>query len=82
MAKSKTSVTAEEENAPVSVQERIARLLALLVVKGEKTDAAALKLDAIGFSSGDISKLLGVNANYVATVRFKQKAAAKKKLKK
>lgn len=80
MAKAKSNLAAEDE-APVSTQERIARLLALLVVKGDDTEIAALKLDAVGFSGNDIGRLLGVNASYVRGARFKQKNAAKKKKK-
>lgn len=82
MVKAKArSNPAVEDEAPTSTQERIARLLALLVVKGDGTEVAALKLDAVGFSGNDIGRLFGVNASYVRGARFKQKTAAKKKKK-
>ena len=84
MAKRKNPAAAEGDDAtPVaSTSERIARLLALLVVRDLETDVAALKLAAAGFSARDISILLDVNANYLNNAKFRKKQAGKKARKK
>jgi len=66
----------------VSTSERIARLLALLVVREMETDDAALKLSAVGFSAREISSLLDVNANYLNIAKFRKKQAGNKARKK
>jgi len=50
--------------------DKIAGLLALMYVKDvDDKEAAALKLDAIGFSSRQIAALLDVGPNYVNVAR-------------
>jgi hypothetical protein len=66
--------TAAEADAPrVSVQDKIAGCIALMAVRGMDTDDAALKLDAIGFSSREIADLLDVGTNYVNVARHRKK---------
>jgi len=68
---------ATENSLPVA--DKIARLLALMVVRDMETKQAALKLDSVGFSAHDISLLLGVNSNYVHKAKHEEKGGAKKK---
>ncbi|WP_370154922.1 hypothetical protein [Bradyrhizobium ottawaense] len=51
--------------------DKIAGLLALLATKEMEKEAAALKLDAIGFTSHEISALLDVNENFVRVARHR-----------
>ena len=76
------STTEADVTEGLPASERIARLLALMVVRGMETEDAALKLDAVSFSAHDISGLLGVNANYVHNAKYRKKGSAKKKAKK
>lgn len=62
-----------------SASDKIAGLLALIVTKEMETDNAALKLDAIGFSSREISVLLDVGPNYVNVARHRKNSGKKKK---
>jgi hypothetical protein len=64
--------------ADVPVANKIAGLLALIATKGMDTDDAALKLDAIGFDSREISSLLDVGPNYVNVARHRKKSTGKK----
>lgn len=64
-------------------EEKIARLLALMVVRDMETEDAALKLDDVGFDAHEISLLLGVGSNYLNVAKHrKKKGGAKKKAKK
>jgi hypothetical protein len=78
MAKRRRSA-AEPEAPGASVPDKIAGCLALIAVKGFDTDDAALKLDAIGFTSHEISALLDVGENYVRVARHRKKIGARKK---
>jgi DNA-binding CsgD family transcriptional regulator len=42
-------------------------------------DDAALQLDAIGYTSKEISALLGVTPNYVSVARYRAKKGKKRK---
>jgi len=55
-------------------------VLALIAIKDLEPDAAALKLDAIGFTSKEISALLDVGPNYVHVARFRAKKGKKRKV--
>lgn len=79
MAARKRKVAAEANgNKIVPAAEKIAALLALLVIKDMDTDDAAIKLDGIGFTAREISGLLDVGPNYVNVARHRKKAGAKK----
>lgn len=81
--KRKLAAVAEgEAGNAASVADKVAGLLALIATRGMDTDAAALKLDAIGFSAGEISALLDVGPNYVHVARHRKKGSAKKSRKK
>lgn len=51
----------------------IARLLALIAIKGADRDEAALQLGAVGFDDKAIADLIGVSESYVRVVRFRNK---------
>jgi DNA-directed RNA polymerase specialized sigma24 family protein len=71
MAKRKRN--APDEAPARGANEKIACALALIAVKGLETEDAALKLDAIGFNSREISALLDVNENYVRVAKHRAK---------
>jgi hypothetical protein len=68
-----------DDSTKVDVMEKIAGLLAAIVIKDMKPDDAAILLDNIGFNSSEITKLLGVGDSYVRQARFRAKGGAKKK---
>lgn len=81
MAKQKRKATVKrageiERNVPVA--DKIARLLALIVIKDMEADAAALSLDGVGFGAREISELLGVGPNYVNVAKHRKKSASAK----
>jgi hypothetical protein len=57
------------------VVDKIARLLALIVVRDMDTDEAALKLDGVGFSGREIGTLLGVGLNYANLARHRNEGS-------
>lgn len=61
---------AAEQGMPVL--EKIAGLLALIATKDMEKETAALKLDAIGFTSHEISALLDVGENFVRVARHRK----------
>jgi hypothetical protein len=78
--KGKTLARAVDGGANLSTAaDKIAGLLALIVVKDMGTDEAALKLDGIGFTAREISVVLGVGTNYVNVARHRAKGVVKKK---
>lgn len=71
----KRAPAAAEENAEqgTTALEKIAGLLALMYVKDvDDKDAAALRLDAIGFTAREIASLLDVGANYINVARHRK----------
>lgn len=75
MAKRKASVS--EPIEPMAV---IARLLALIAIKGVDKEEAALQLSGAGLDGKVITELLGVSESYVRLARFnrnKKNAKAK-----
>jgi hypothetical protein len=62
----------------VPAMEKIAGALALIATKAMDKDDAALALDAIGFTTGEISALLGVHKNYVMLARFRKRNGGQK----
>jgi|GEM_PF-5556109 len=68
------------DDAPSATAEhKIAGVLALIAIKDMEQDDAALKLDAIGFTSKEISALLDVGPNYLNVARFRAKKGRKPK---
>lgn len=68
------AAAAEEptEKGSAAAFDKIAGLLALIAVKDMEKETAALKLDAIGFTSHEISALLDVNENFVRVARHRR----------
>jgi len=54
--------------------QRIAKLLALLAVKGEQQRDQILTLDALGYSPAEIAELLRTTANTVSVTLSKHKS--------
>lgn len=83
MAKKATrGSVAAEVPAGRTAADKIAGVLALIATKGMDKDDAALKLDAIGFTSKEIADLLDVGGNYVNVARFRRNKPVKKAKKK
>ena len=78
MAKKQRKKSADNA-PPTSAEDKIAGVLALIAIKDMEADDAALKLDAIGFTSKEISALLDVGPNYVNVARFRAKKGKKRK---
>ena len=68
-----------DDAPPTTAADKIAGALALIAIKEMETDDAALKLDAIGFTSKEICALLNVSPNYVRVARFRAKKGKKRK---
>ena len=77
-AKQNLSAVAETET-PSTASERIARILALFLVKDLQPGQAIVKLDRVGFSAADIARLLDTTTNNVAVTKFQHRNAGKKK---
>lgn len=71
---------AEATDESVPAAEKIARLLAIIAVKGLDNEEAARRLLSAGFDSKQIGGLLGVNPNF-ANVAKSRKRIAKTKAK-
>ncbi len=78
----KRASPADQTLSEAGVADKIAGVLALIAIKDMEPDTAALKLDAIGFNSREISALLDVGPNYVNVARFRKKKIGKSKGKK
>jgi hypothetical protein len=78
----RAAASAETPEKGVPAMDKIAGVLALIATRRMDTDDAALKLDAIGFSSKEVSYLLDVGPNYVNVARFRRNKPAKKANKK
>ena len=59
--------------------QRIADLLALLLVKGEGETDKVLALTGVGYTPGEIGKLLGKQPNTVSVLLYKAKQEQKRK---
>jgi hypothetical protein len=55
----------------------IARLLALLLVKGEAQGDAVVTLNLAGFNTQEIASLLGTSANVVAVTVYKNRKGSR-----
>jgi hypothetical protein len=72
--KAKRAAEGADENAEKSTPalDKIAGLLALIATSDMDKDSAALRLDAIGFTSREIAGLLDVGTNYVNVARHRK----------
>jgi hypothetical protein len=68
-----------DDTPPVTAADKIAGALALIAIKDMEPEDAALKLDLIGFTSGEICALLNVAPTYVRVARFRAKKGKKRK---
>jgi hypothetical protein len=75
-AKKRAAAAADQVEQSSPALDKIAGLLALIATHFMEKEAAALKLDAIGFTAREISALLDVNENFVRVARHRK---AKKK---
>jgi len=80
--KGNADVVDNGEGKVLPAPEKIARLLALIVIKEMETDDAAMKLLGVGFGPREISALLGVGDNYVHVVKNRRKVGRAKKVRK
>jgi DNA-directed RNA polymerase specialized sigma24 family protein len=73
-----------KESQLVSSEEKIARLLGLIVVKEiEQKNEQVLLLRSVGFDVSEVASMLGMTTNHVNVATFTaRKAASKKKSKK
>jgi len=58
---------------------RIANLLALLLVKGESEPQKVLSLIAVGYTPAEIGQLLGKRANTISAIIYRAKREADRK---
>lgn len=70
---------AKSEVTKVDPLDRIARILALLLVRGLDKDDAALQLEGAGFDAREISEMLGVSGNYLHSLKNRRKTSKKRK---
>ena len=63
--KAKKSSAASEAGSSTQQLDRLTRLLALLVIKGESQSEKIQLLSGAGFANTEIAQLLGVTANAV-----------------
>lgn len=56
--------SARETSPAIDPMEKIARLLAMIAVRGLENEEAARRLLAVGFDSPQIGGILGVGANF------------------
>jgi DNA-directed RNA polymerase specialized sigma24 family protein len=83
MPPAKKAVKQPRASEPVSSEEKIARLLGLLLVKDmeNKTEQAAL-LRSVGFEVSDVAAMLGMTENHVnVAAHMGRKKLGKKKAK-
>lgn len=80
--KKRASPVADQTISEIGAADKIAAVLALIAIKDMEPDAAALKLNAIGFNSKEISALLDVGTNYINVARFRRKKVGRSKRKK
>jgi hypothetical protein len=72
-AKKRAAAAADQVEQGSPALDKIAGLLALIATHDMEKEAAALKLDTIGFTSHEISALLNVNENFVRVARHRKK---------
>jgi len=84
MAKSKNNEDSQPESAGASIKhlERLTRLVALLVVKGESQNEKISVLANSGFSNIELAGLLGLSPNTVNLSLHRTRAKKKRKSKK
>lgn len=71
--------SAEAREESISSTEKIARLLALIAVKGLDNEEAARRLLMVGFDAKQIGGLLGVNPNFANVAKSRKRGTKVKK---
>ena len=71
-ARKRAPVADEAADRGTPALDKIAGLLALIATRDMDKESAGLKLDAIGFTSHEISALLDVNENFVRVARHRK----------
>src|SRR5689334_3968030 len=71
--KSVGAAKTQTDDISLSGADKIARLLAILVVRDLETDDAAPKLHGAGFSAREISDLLDVGSNYLNVAKHRSR---------
>lgn len=69
------------ESVPLALG-RIAKLIALQLVKGEGLSEKVVTLSAVGFSQAEIAELVDITPNHVRQILFTHRKGKKKKAKK
>lgn len=80
MSQVKKQAAANEKTEIVQLDrnlQRIASLVALLLVKGEEQSEKIRTLSAVGYSPSEISNLLGISANAVSIALHRMRKANK-----
>lgn len=67
---------AKGETPAVDPMDKIARLLAMIAVKGLGNEEAARRLLSIGFDGPQIGGILGVGANFASVAKARKKDKA------
>src|SRR5690349_25025951 len=67
------------DSPQISVEEKIGRAIAMLLIKDMEPEESAVRLSGIGYSALEISSMLLVNNNYVnvAKARWRKRQKAK-----
>lgn len=68
------------DNGQVSIEEKIGRAIAMLLIKEMDPEEAAVRLSAIGYTAQEISNMLLVNKNYVNVAKSRWKKRVKSKI--
>ncbi len=61
---------------------RLSNIIAVVAMKGEEPEDAAIRLETLGFSAKEIGGILGKNDNYLHMVKNARKTKKKPKAKK
>jgi hypothetical protein len=69
---SRAAASADAPEQGVTALDKLAGVIALIATRRMDKDAAALALDAIGFSAKEIAGLLDVGTNYVNVARHRK----------
>lgn len=79
LSKRNAATSGEDEQLEVGLPalERIANLLAVIATRDLAPDAAAVKLDALGFTGREIAAILGVSSTYAGVAKFRAKGSRK-----
>lgn len=72
-------MTSTESDKPEQADRTIIRLLAALLVKGDTSQAAAVRLLGIGLDSTEVGAILGITPGAVRAFKVRAKRAGRKR---